>query len=211
MPSVIGVTGGAEIGLVTCSWPLARLVVSPDRLTLRVLVLGRYEFRPDQVVSIERYTFLPVLAAGLRFNHVLGNYPKRVIFWTVGDPDKVLAKIRGIGFVPCAGAESIHREKGIPLRWQAIAVWFVLWNLLFWLEGQFPLPKRGFFAITALVLTFLMSLLTPRWPLLQRVFLRPGRNIGEVRHGFRFMALVTGFIALAFTLVLLLGGEIHSG
>ncbi len=208
--SSLALTGGAEIGLVSASWPLARLVVSPNELTLEVLILGAYAFRSDQVSSLAGYTLIPLVAWGVRVHHVIEEYPKRVIFWSRERPDRVLSKIREIGFVPTARAGAIYGRRGIPLRLGTIGLCLLLWNALFWLDQRSLLAKRGILAVAALIVTFLVSFFTPRWPALQRLFIKHGRDIGEVRHACRFIALITGSIAVAFLVVLLLGGEIGS-
>ena len=48
-------TGGARIGWISVSWPLAELSVTPRSLVIRAWLLGTYTFTPEQIVQIERY------------------------------------------------------------------------------------------------------------------------------------------------------------
>src|SRR5437764_14118003 len=41
--------GGARIGLMNATWPFAQLKVTPAQLVLRVVFLGTYIFKPEQV------------------------------------------------------------------------------------------------------------------------------------------------------------------
>ena len=109
--------GGARVGWVNASWPLAKLTASHDRLV--VTSLGTYEFTPDQVQAIERYGSIPILAWGLRIRHNRTDYPENVIFWCMGSRDRVLAQIEQTGFTPKAQASST-RARGFPIRWTVV-------------------------------------------------------------------------------------------
>jgi hypothetical protein len=47
----ISVTGGARIGFVNATWPLAKIVASPRGLRL-TCALDTYSFLPSEVVSL---------------------------------------------------------------------------------------------------------------------------------------------------------------
>ena len=65
---------------------------------------GRYDFNPAEVVSIQRFGLLPLIAWGIRVNHNRTDLPRRVVFCTLGSRDKIIAAISIAGFVP-AGEE----------------------------------------------------------------------------------------------------------
>src|SRR5947209_164855 len=98
----ISMTGGAQIGWVNASWPLARLSATTDRLSITARLLGTYGFAPEQVSAIERHVLIPVLAWGVRVRHQVPEYPQRIIFWSFANPDAVVREIRYSGFVPAA-------------------------------------------------------------------------------------------------------------
>jgi hypothetical protein len=56
--------GGARIGWINASWPLAELSVTPRSLVIRVWPLGTYTFTPEQIVRVEPYGSIPVSIAG---------------------------------------------------------------------------------------------------------------------------------------------------
>src|SRR5437588_3506105 len=118
-------TGGAQIGWVNATWPLARITAQRDRLTITARVLGTYTFGPEQIHSVERYVLVPFLAWGIRVRHHVSEYPQRIIFWCLGSPETVLRGIRDSGFVPAASGPGPVR-RGIPVRWSVIIASVVL-------------------------------------------------------------------------------------
>ena len=103
--------GGARIGWVNASWPFATLKITDKRLAISTL--SSYEFSPEQVVSVERYGSIPVLSSGIRINHNRADYPEKVVFWCIGNREKVFAQIKKSGFLP-KGQKGI-RAKGFGL------------------------------------------------------------------------------------------------
>jgi hypothetical protein len=93
----LSVTGGARVGLMNASWPLARLTAGGDRLTVSVFLLGTYEFTARQIVSLEPRGSIPVLNRGIRLKHNRPDYPERIEFWALGNRDRLLDRIRAAG------------------------------------------------------------------------------------------------------------------
>ena len=132
--------GGARIGWVNYSWPLASLSVDASSLTITttffgLFEMGRYSFRPDQVAHLGKYGWLPVLGEGIRVQHTVANYPGKVVFWC--RPSAVLQGIASTGFhgtsestAPLGSLPS----RGFPLRIWPLVVILMLWNLLFGYE-----------------------------------------------------------------------------
>ena len=103
------ITGGARMGSFNATWPFTKLIVSADNLVLSVVFLGKYDFRPHDVICLERYRFIPLFQSGLRIVHSRSDYPPLVVFWTMGSQKKLLERIRNIGFSPSAPASSTVR------------------------------------------------------------------------------------------------------
>jgi len=195
-------TGGARVGWTNASYPLARLSVTPDELTLSIRLLGTYTFAPGQVASIERYVMIPVIASGILIDHCRTDYPKRVIFWSWGKPDKVLAGIREAGFQPTAPASEIPPRSGFALRWSTIIIAILLWNALFMLTPFFAggnSHKPGPFTILPLAIAFAACLGALYSPALQRLLLKPGRHIGEIRPFLRLLIFILGILLVVFS------------
>ncbi|HZR19774.1 MAG TPA: hypothetical protein VFE51_20985 [Verrucomicrobiae bacterium] len=108
------ITGGAQIGWVNASWPLARLSATSDQLAIKARVLGNYSFTPEQVSAVERYALIPFLAWGVRIRHQVPDYPRRIIFWCFNDPTTVLQGIRDAGFNPKGIERANVQGAGIP-------------------------------------------------------------------------------------------------
>jgi hypothetical protein len=72
--------GGARLGLFNATWPLAKLVVDPAELELRVLGI-KFTFPKTSITKISVYSAL--FSKGLRIEHD-GNTkaPRFVVFWT---------------------------------------------------------------------------------------------------------------------------------
>jgi hypothetical protein len=133
----ITVTGGARIGIVNATWPFAKLSASPVRLRL-TCVLDSYDFEPRDVVSLERYGSIPLFSNGIRILHARADYPSKIIFWCMGNPEELNNRIREAGFMPTAPASSEIRWRGIPFRWAWILLFIVVWSGLFLLNGAVP-------------------------------------------------------------------------
>lgn len=201
----VKVTGGARVGWLNASYPLAKLTCDANKLSLSCL--GAYQFTPVQVVSITRERFIPVLAWGLRINHNRTDYPEKVVFWTMGNPQGVLDKISKVGFVP--SGQPVKRATGIAFRWSFIAAIVVLWNLLmladFGEPGKASPGEPGPMAVVALGLVSLLATTVKASSRVQSIVLTPGHSVGEVKGFLTFIQLLTGAMAVAFALTVMLG------
>jgi hypothetical protein len=209
---VFKVTGGAQIGWVNASWPFAQLSAAPDDLTIRSRLLGNYAFTPEQVLAIERYMLIPVFAWGVRIRHCVAEYPQRIIFWCIGSPDKALQGIRMSGFLPSAPSFAVPARRGIAMRWTSVIGVIVGWNALFLLMSAVPKNAKSAGAglgLVPLALLFGLSLLAPKSPALQRLILKPGRNIGELRPLLRLLTFISGLLLIVFS-ILIAGGALKN-
>ena len=201
-------TGGARIGWTNASWPLAKLEAGPDKLAISVGILGTYSFAPDEVMAVERYVMIPVIGWGIRVRHCKRDCPERVIFWCLGSPDTVLQGIRASGFQPAASRPAAgYQTRGIPIRWSAIIITFAVWNAFFLLGmrgNRFP-PLPGPFTVAPLLFLFVLSIGTLKFPLFQRLVLKPGRSVGEIRPLLRLLTFISGFLLVIFSLLLVCG------
>ena len=207
MASAFTSTGGARIGWINVSWPLAELSVTPRSLVIRAWLLGTYTFTPEQIVRLEPYGSIPVIYRGIRVVHSHPDYPSGFIFWCLRNPARLIERIRQAGFVPAA-PPTAPVKRGNPVRWSFIIALFVVWNALFILggfwPGQPPPEKPGAFVLLALAVLLFASLATERSPAFQRWVLKPGRSVGEIRPALRLIQLVSAFVlaicALVFTI-----------
>ena len=100
----LSITGGARIGMRNSTWPFATLNVTKDKLELIVTLSGTLTFYPKDIISIEPYSFLPLIGQGVKINHKIANYNKKIIFWT-SNPKQIINQIKQIGFfVPLLNA-----------------------------------------------------------------------------------------------------------
>lgn len=188
--------GGARIGWVNASWPFAKLVVSPDRLTL--VSLGTYEFSPSQVVSMEPYGFMPLLASGIRINHNRSDYPEKIIFWCMGNRARVIAELGKSGFLP--QGSSTERASGFPFRWSVVISVIALWNIFFMLDKSVqPLSHEpGHFSVVALLVLFGLTTAIRVSVRAQKMVLREGHQVGEITEFLSLLQFVLGLLSLVF-------------
>ena len=199
-------TGGARIGWLNASWPLARLTVSSTRLALSALFLGKYEFAPEQIVSFEPYGSIPVLQNGNRLNHNRPDYPAKLVFWTMGNRARVLDGIRTAGFEPKGPVASLIRTRGFPLRWDAAVVLLLIWNIPFLLGWSALGPLRtgpSPIMLFPLLAAFILSWATLKSARVQRLILREGHFVDEIRSILLLIRFVSGLIFAVFLMILL--------
>jgi hypothetical protein len=208
MPQFFTTTGGARIGWTNASWPLAKLSATPEKLTLSIRLLGTYSFASDQVSAIEKYVRIPVLASGIRIHHCNNDCPVRVIFWCLGNPDVVLKGIHDAGFLPSASSTSVHQYRGMAVRWSAIIIAIAVWNGLFFLNfgvNRAVPPRPNPLMLVPLIFALVASVGTLVSPELQRLVLKPGRSVGEIKPLLRLLAFVSGLLLMIFSILIALG------
>jgi hypothetical protein len=191
--------GGATVGWINVSWPLAKLAVSQDRLAISAS--QKLEFEPSQVVSIEPQVIVPALVSGISIEHNRLDYPKTVVFHCIGNRDKVLSAIAQAGFVPTG--QPIARPEGFPVRWSAVAIIVLVWNaLMLWsipsMRAVTSPLIAGLAQIAALLSVFVFASVLPRFPGLQDLVLAPGHQVGEIKGLLSFLQLLSGLMLLVF-------------
>jgi hypothetical protein len=185
--------GGSRIGWVNSSWPFATLTVKANRVAISSL--GTYEFAPSEVVAIEPYGSVPLLASGIRIRHNRADYPETIIFWCMGSRDTVLKSLASTGFTPSGRA--VQRAGGFPVRWSVVVAVIVLWNGLFVLDRSAGVSRSrplGTFALVALLLIFGAATATRVWPRFQRLVLREGHHVSEINAFLILIQMITGFM-----------------
>lgn len=199
------VTGGARIGLVNATWPFAKLIVSTTHLRLCSLI-GTYEFLPRHVVSLERYGSIPFFSSGIRIAHARSDYPPKIIFWYLGNPETLIHRIGETGFSPTAPANSALKVREFPVRSIAILLSLLAWCGLFLLDRSFPRGtafQPGLFALTALLLAFLVCWRTRTSPTIQKMILKDGHSVNEIKAFLLLVQIVVGILLAVFAVMLL--------
>lgn len=208
MPQSFTKTGGARIGWLNTSWPFAHLSANHDTLTVSARPFGTYSFSPEQTLSVEKYVLIPVFAWGIRVRHRVHDYPERIIFWSFGNPDELLAGIRNSGFTFAAFSSPIPDRRGIPVRWSAIIAAIIVWNAFFTLPFALveDVPSHApWIILPPLFLALGLTVATLTSLRIQRVILKPGRNVGEIRHFLRFMVFLLALMSIVFSILVASG------
>ncbi|HUS35454.1 MAG TPA: hypothetical protein VM680_08900 [Verrucomicrobiae bacterium] len=198
-------TGGVRIGWI--SHPLAKLSADATKIEIKVRMLGTYTFAPEDIVSIQRYSILPIIASGIRIEHANLKYPRRVIFWSLKSPEFLSDGITSTGFAPKAprdALENFRNRRGFALRWEAILALLLLWNIPMALMIFWPIM-----AVVTLALFFVGSLTVLNSPLLQRLILNDGHHFEEIQAYVRLLPLVLGFMLIGWSVIFATSPEIR--
>lgn len=205
MTTEIKLMGGARVGWINASWPFASLNVTPSKIALNSL-LGKYEFRPEDVTSFEATGTLPLIGRGIKINHNNTDYPEKMIFWTTKKPENLIDDIRTLGFSPRGTQSAAMRDRGFPIRWQAIIIFVVLWNAFMLLDmyrdGTFH-PKPDRFAWLATVFVFILSIAIWKSEMIKNAIMSSGHKPTEIKSFLYLVTLVTGFLSLMLGLELI--------
>lgn len=190
-------TGGASVGWVNASWPLARLSVSSGQLQLWVALSGSYTFTPGQVVALELEG--SIFRRGIRIVHTNPDYPEGIIFWR-GGRDQMLQEIKRIGFQPRASAAQVPRRDGMAWRWSFVIVAVLSWNVLFLIDGSMWNDRHepGLGGLTALALLFSATIALSFSTRFQSLAVKPGRSASEIQSMVRLLRLISGFLLVMF-------------
>lgn len=192
---------GARVGWARASWPLASLTVS--KTALRLSALGTYVFAPTEVVGLERVG-IPFISSGVRIVHSRAEYPENIVVWSLGSPDQLIARISEAGFHGTAPVTSAAGAKGFPLRWSAVVVFIIVWNVLLFIDfdrGNGNGREPGILTLVAFAMVFVLAwgLRVSEW--VQGMVLRQGHSIGEIQTPLLIAQLVAGAFLVGFALV----------
>ncbi|SDL44509.1 hypothetical protein SAMN04487898_1194 [Pedobacter sp. ok626] len=206
-------TGGANIGFGRATWPFAKLLVNKNELQLNASIIGTVYFRPSDIISIEPSTLFS--GTGIKINHRVNEYSEKVIFLTSGSRD-LIKRIEDTGFLNNPGLIPAEVEAKIikyqssgsfPMKWPAVIVFVVIWNLLFLSDqlGYFgntqnPIPF-GIGVQFALAFAFLFALSIQLSEPFSRLILKQGRKTREIRSFLLFLMFITGLMFTVISLI----------
>ena len=93
---------GARIGqsyLQASNWtiPLCRVVVQDRSIKLRTLFGKEYDFSPNDVQKVEKYS--GILSRGIKINHSVQSYPPFFVIWSFSSTQFWMSLMKEAGFV----------------------------------------------------------------------------------------------------------------
>jgi len=193
MKEGISARGGARIGWLNATWPSAHLKVHRNKLILNVFLFGRYQFLPEDVVSLKKYGLIPLLGQGVRIHHSVREYPSRIVFWCLGSPVRLIGRIRETGFIPSGRLPVEESRSGSPVRWQAFLLVVVLWNVLFLMGENFRGDRGpGPGVLLGLLMLTLVTTGIKHYGPLQKIFMKEGRDAREIGAWLNFLPFLSG-------------------
>jgi len=210
------------------------VLVGLSWLTLGPVILaGRAMFPYAPIVMVlwmgafvlAQYAYLRILRCpncGIRFGFgmfrsglVSHPWPRRRC-WSCGADMTAVERHRAAGGAAPAPPSPAPVPTGFPLRWQAIVMFILGWNVLFLLDGakrdmflamfaalrdgNLPAPEAmpagfaGFSVLPAVAFAFAFAAATLASPLMQRFVLRPGHTVAEIRPLLYLLLAVTGLM-----------------
>jgi hypothetical protein len=193
------------MGRTNATWPLAQLSATSDKISISIRLLGTYDFTSKQVLAVERYVLFPVVAWGIRIHHCNADCPQCVIFWYLGRPDIVLRGIRESGFLPTASHSTIPQYRGIAVRWSVIIIVVAIWIVLLFFNfarSHKVFPYVGPLILAPLLFLLVLTVGTLLSSDLQRIILKPGRSIGEIKPYLRLFAFIFGIMLVIVSILL---------
>lgn len=215
------IRGGASIGWVSMTWPLAKLSVTRDQLRINGLGLASCVFEPRDIVALQPRGAMPAFVSNaIQITHTRPDLPEKIAFMTVGrSRDQLLADIAATGFRPSAAAKDVPARSGMAFRWSFVIVLALCWNILFLLDNLEVLsgfiasnglePRRiapfGWLSLLAIASLFALAVLLPCFERLRTWAIRPGRHIGEVMPVINLVRLITGMMLFGMTMTFLTG------
>jgi hypothetical protein len=142
----------------------------------------------------------------VRINHIIPKYPEKIVFWCLGNPNKLIAKVRELGFIPApVSAPASVVRPGFPVKWQAIVTVIVIWNLLLYADwGHKGLgAEPGFYSLLAILILFLLCLGLKTIRSLQKLFLKEGREPEEIASWLNLLLIISGPMLVIFLIQML--------
>ncbi len=203
------ITGGARIGRANASIPFASLKVNKEQLEINASIIGNLVFQPSDIVSIEPYHFLPLIGQGVKINHTVESYDKKIIFWTFKDPEMIVQQIQATGFLdyeniahskPKPSIIKKQAQGGFPLKKGFIILAVLVWNGLFlfdlipYLQNNAQGLPIGNGILSALGFIFISSLLILAFPPFRRLVLKEGRTLDDINKFAIFAMLICGIL-----------------
>lgn len=88
----------------------------------------------------------------------------------------------------------------MPIRWTALVLLVLIWNGLFLPMGAFARPPI-FLALIPLLGAFFVCWGIKTYPQLQKMILRDGRSVNEIKAFLSLIQTVSGFLTIIFGIV----------
>ncbi len=183
----------ARVGGVRSNFPGIKLYASSDELTLKVPLLGAYKFTPGDIISFEDNKGL--YGANVFINHNVLDYPQKISLDYKGGAQALTLMLNQNGFIPKGVAGASLLRKGFPARWSFIIAAILLWNALL-IYGKTQ-NQFTFYSLIAIAAMLLVTVSLPLSAALQKLALKDGRRIGEIRPTLNLLKLVAAIILVA--------------
>lgn len=89
--------GGARIGMMNATWPFAKLAVDTNELRIYCM-LHRICFKKADIKKISVVYYVPLIAQGIRIEHVVPKYNKHIFFWCLKNPKQLMQELKELSW-----------------------------------------------------------------------------------------------------------------
>ena len=175
--------GGGKAGFFISTFPTSILSISRDELKLKLLFCCNYTFKPNQLYFIEK------TANGIRIFHNIKDYPQKINFWSISDPELIIKEINKISFIPQLN-KSEYVIKPSPIKSKSLILMAILWlssilldislNKLL-IENLLLYKQIGGFTVIIIFIFSLFSIFVNKIDKLKNILIKPGRSINEIK------------------------------
>lgn len=98
MDNFIEFTGGARVGLVNSTFPMAKLKVYADKLELHNGIKV-YTFSKEDAKDLKIIKWFPIIAQGIKVNHNKQDVDGNIIFWAPFNLKKVVNGLKDFNWL----------------------------------------------------------------------------------------------------------------
>ena len=140
----------------------------------------------------------------------MSEYPSEIYFSPSPAVEEIIESIGRVGFIPSASMQDVPHREGIPVRLKIIIPGAILVIvILYFIENFLGLNDRLYLQMKKygpIQSSFLLvvSILIQYVPIVQRLILRTGRQIGEIKPTLQVIVIVSTILVIA-TLAILIG------
>lgn len=203
------ITGGAYVGKSRATWPFAKLTVNDHMLELNTGIIGKFVFRPSEIVTIRPYDGFAGFVNGVEIVHTVQSYKERIVFTSSKGVNEVIRLIKQTGFLDNKDKQGLIYDYDIdalrasgsfPLKTIPTVVIVVIWNLLFFIDFtgiiKSELPVNSFYSGRNLAITYMLvlALLMLVFKPLSSLILKEGRTVADIMPFLLFLLFILSIL-----------------
>lgn len=192
--------GGVRLDDWNATFPFASIEFNKFFLRLKLKFGGEFTFNSNNLIKLEKVGFTPI-SQGIRIHHKSADYPEKVIFWTLRNPNTIIKEIEDNIYIPSDqdtdlstikfDQENIYHSKLFKAGFLRIVslFWGIPLNItliLFYVGGKFPKILIEW----VLIITSLFSALSLLNPNVSKLIIRKNTSLPILKKRMKVLLLV---------------------